>query len=88
MIIEEKPGKNSGADWWANRVKKLLNDQKSSWQLLKNNYENLSKVQTRTFEIDGLQTKIQFNPARIKSSSADVSESGINSRECFLCIDK
>ena len=88
MIFEEKPGKNIGADWWANRIKKLLNDQKSSWSLLKDNYENLSNVQTRTLEIDGLQTKIQFNPARIKSSSADITENGINSRECFLCLDK
>jgi len=88
MIIEEKPGKNSGSDWWSLRAKKLIQDQKSSWQFLKDNYDNLSNAQTRVFDFEEFQIKVQFNPARIKSSSAEVTESAINSRECFLCIDK
>lgn len=87
MIIEDRPGKNSGADWWADRAKELIEDQKSSWTLLKENYENLSSVKTRTFNIDGLNTKIQFNPSRIKSTSADVTEKAISSRKCFLCVE-
>ena len=84
MIIEEKPGKNSGPDWWCLRAQKLINDQKSSWQLLKESYENLSNIQTRAFDFEGFQIKIQFNHARIKSSSADVTEAAVTARECFL----
>ncbi len=87
MMIEEKPEKNSGAEWWAERTKKLLDEQKTSWQLLKINYENLAKIQTREFTFEDFGIKIQFNPDRIKSSSADVSDVAIKSRQCFLCLE-
>lgn len=87
MIIEEKPGKNNSADWWAECSRKLLLEQKDSWELLKNNYLNLSNVQTRTFEFDGFDIKVQFNPARIRSSCANVNKEAILERECFLCLE-
>lgn len=87
MIIEEKPVKNSAADWWANRSKKLIEEQKLSWKLLGDNYKNLSRIQTRSFEFEDFNVNIQFNPARIISSSADVNTSAIQSRKCFLCSE-
>ena len=87
MIINDKPDRNSGPDWWAEQSKELLEDQKQSWPLLKENYQNLSATKIRIFEFDGYEIKIQFNPARIKSSSADVSDYAIKSRKCFLCVD-
>jgi len=87
MIINNKPERNSGADWWAEQSKKLLEDQKQSWSLLNENYQNLSDAKIRTFEFDGFEIKIQFNPTRIKSSSADVSESAVKLRKCFLCLE-
>lgn len=88
MIIEEKPDKGSGPDWWAEKANQLLKEQKLSWLLLKHNYEVLASVQTRVFDFDSFQIKIQLNPERIKSTSAVVDENSINSRECFLCLDK
>lgn len=85
MIIEDRPGKNQNSNWWANRTKKLLEDQKETWQLLKDNYLNLSKVETKDFDFDGFQIKVQYNPERIKSTAADVNDDAVNSRECFLC---
>jgi ATP adenylyltransferase/5',5'''-P-1,P-4-tetraphosphate phosphorylase II len=87
MIINDRPERNSSADWWAEQSKKLLEDQKQSWQLLNENYQNLSAAKIRTFEFDGFEIKVQYNPARIKSSSADVSEDAIKSRKCFLCLE-
>jgi len=87
MIKNDKPDRNSGSDWWAEQSKKLLEDQKLSWPLLKENYQNFSVVKNRTFEFDGFEIKIQFNPARLKSSSADISEDSIKSRKCFLCLE-
>ena len=86
MILDEKPVKNN-SDWWADRVKRLLEDQKTEWRFLKDNYEGQSSVKIRSFEFDGHTVKLQFNPARMKSSSADVSTAAINSRDCFLCLD-
>lgn len=87
MIINDKPERNSSADWWAEQSRKLLEDQKQSLPLLNENYQNLSSTKIRTFEFDGFEIKVQFNPARIKSSSADVSEDAVKSRNCFLCLD-
>lgn len=88
MIIEEKPDKGSSPDWWAERANQLLKEQRLSWALLKHNYEVLTDLQTRIFDFDSFQIIIQLNPARIKSTSAVVDEKSINSRECFLCVDK
>jgi ATP adenylyltransferase/5',5'''-P-1,P-4-tetraphosphate phosphorylase II len=88
MIIEEKPDKGSSPDWCAERANQLLNEQKLSWALLEQNYNALVGVQTRIFDFDSFQVNIQLNPARIKSTSAVVDENSINSRECFLCVDK
>ena len=87
MMIEEKPEKNSGTEWWAERTKKLLDEQETSWPLLKTNYQSLTNIQTRVFTFDDFEIKIQFNPDRIKSSSADVSGNAIKSRKCFLCLN-
>ncbi|PKL83907.1 MAG: DUF4922 domain-containing protein [Ignavibacteriae bacterium HGW-Ignavibacteriae-3] len=85
MIIEERPEKNQGASWWSDRSKKLLADQKNSWPLLKENYQNLENVIEREFEFDGFTVRVQSNQARIISSSADVRAEAIRSRKCFLC---
>lgn len=87
MILETRPDKNKNFDWLAEQSKLLLADQKKSWSLLKKNYENLSYVQTRSFEFDGFNVEVQFNSERIKSSNADVSPEAIKERKCFLCRD-
>lgn len=92
MIIEEKIGKNQNSNWWADRVKQLIDEQKENWQLFRNNFESLQSLRTREFlfnlpnEHRGFKVNVQFNPNRIKSSAADVSTEAIQSRECFLCI--
>ena len=86
MILEVRPEKNKNIDWLAEQTKQLLSDQKKSWPFLKSNYDNLSSVQTRSFEFDGFEVDVQFNPERIKSSNADVSKEAINGRQCFLCL--
>ena len=64
----------------------LLDSQKRAWPLLRDNCDLLKMVKTREFDFDGFSIKAQFNPARIKSSAADVSANGVERRDCFLCI--
>ncbi|MBI1937975.1 MAG: DUF4922 domain-containing protein [Ignavibacteriales bacterium] len=85
MISSEKPGKNNHKDWWADKTKKLLEDQKNSWEVLRENYKNLSKTETKIFGFGNFEVKVQCNPERIKSTGADVSRDALNSRPCFLC---
>lgn len=87
MILELNSEQNRNSNWLADQTKQLLLDQKKSWPLLRKNYESLSAVQTRTYEAGGVLVAVQFNPERIKSSSADVSDKAINGRKCFLCLE-
>jgi hypothetical protein len=85
MKIYARPEKNQNKDWFAEQSRQLLTEQKLSWQFLKNNYENLDNVSYKKFEFDGFEIVIQYNPDRITSSSADISNEGIKFRKCFLC---
>jgi ATP adenylyltransferase/5',5'''-P-1,P-4-tetraphosphate phosphorylase II len=53
--------------------------------LAETGYNHLESVQTREFEFDDFVIKVQFNSARITSSSAKVDKKSIESRKCFLC---
>ena len=68
-------------------IEKFINDQLSRWPLACDNFRTLKDVQVRTLHIGGIDVKVQFNPSRIVSSAADVSEAGVKSRKCFLCRD-
>jgi len=68
-------------------AKKLLQSQLEDWELAKTNFEALKKVKTKEFHFDGFTIKVQFNPARIQSSTAKVDTKSIQERKCFLCPD-
>ncbi len=65
----------------------LFNSQLKSWSLMNKNYDALKNIQTKSFWFEGMKLKVQFNPERIKSTSAKTDESSIASRACFLCTD-
>lgn len=65
----------------------LFNSQINEWELMRENYAALNDVKEKSFWFDECKFIVQFNPERIKSTSADVSEEGINSRRCFLCVE-
>ncbi|MEN6618190.1 MAG: DUF4922 domain-containing protein [Rikenellaceae bacterium] len=66
-------------------LSELFREQLSSWELARTNYEALNKVVTKELIVDGFPFKVQFNPARIVSSSAKVDAKSIQERKCFLC---
>ena len=65
----------------------LFTSQLNSWGLLRKNYDALKHVQTKSFWFDGFKLKVQFNPDRIKSTSAVVDGKSIANRKCFLCTE-
>ena len=71
---------------FGNAAKFLLKHQKLSWPQLRQGYEFLEGVKTKSFQFPGFEIKIQYNPGRIISSSAKVDHKSINKRECFLCL--
>ncbi len=49
------------------------------------NFEALKGVKVKELDVDGMPVKVQFNPARIVSSSAKVDAKSLKERKCFLC---
>jgi len=66
-------------------LKRLFAEQLISWDVARNNYKSLEKVSVKELYIDGFLYRVQFNPARIFSSSAKVDNASIQARRCFLC---
>ena len=56
----------------SSQVAELLQEQLNVWELARNNYEALKQVKVKELVFDDFKIKVQFNPARIVSSSAKV----------------
>ena len=68
-----------------NNIKQLIEGQINHWPLAHSNYKALQQVQTKEFTVNGHHYRVQFNPARIVSSGAQVDAQSIRQRPCFLC---
>lgn len=66
-------------------VKELLAEQLTFWDMARTNYEALREVESKALDVDGYAFRVQFNPARIRSSAAKVDPKSIQERKCFLC---
>lgn len=64
---------------------KFIMDQLSVWPLAAANFRALKSVSVKDVELGGLLCRVQFNPCRIASSTADTSPEAIAARPCFLC---
>jgi len=72
-------------DNYCSAAKRLIQLQKKSWDALDSGYQALKTLKTKTINFDGFSFIIQFNPARIASSSALIDEISVKTRKCFLC---
>ncbi len=63
----------------------FFQEQLASWEQAASNYKELENVLIKEIDVDGFPFKVQFNPARILSSSAKVDAKSIQERKCFLC---
>lgn len=68
-------------------LNKFIKDQLSVWQLASSNFRALKIAPSREVDVFGLKCRIQYNPRRVISSTADTSPAAIASRKCFLCAD-
>ena len=70
-----------------NEIKKLIKDQLSVWPLAATNFRALKSLKTKELEVNGMRCKVQFNPERMASTTAETDPETIASRPCFLCED-
>lgn len=68
-----------------NFFRDFLVQQNLTWELSAANYRGLDRIEEKEFLFDGFKIKVQFNPERIRSTSAKVDQNSIAARKCFLC---
>lgn len=71
-------------------VDRLFRDQLQRWPLARDNYAALENVKLRSFPLEdgvekSVEMKVQFNPARMVSSTAKIDAETIRKRQCFFC---
>jgi hypothetical protein len=86
MLSPDLLASRTGGPGIAQLSRALLDQQKETWELLRNGYRSLETVRTREFVFDDARILIQYNPGRIASSSAKVDDRSIKERKCFLCV--
>jgi len=65
----------------------LLEEQKELWRELKDAYDALKTVRTRSLLLNGFSVLLYYNPGRLTSATAAVGKKDIWERPCFLCLD-
>lgn len=66
-------------------IKDFIETQLSMWPLAKKNYDALAEVERRQIKVNDYDFFLQYNPARIVSTGANIEKEKIANRKCFLC---
>lgn len=69
------------------QINEFFEGQLAAWQMAADNFKALEGVKVKDIDVDGMKIKVQFNPARIVSSSAKVDAKSLKERKCFLCAE-
>jgi hypothetical protein len=78
------PNKLRSADW-SDRIEFMFHNQFETWNMARNHYGQFESVEQRIVPFDGFQIILQHNPARARSTCANLSKQVIENRRCFLC---
>ena len=66
-------------------VDEFFAEQLATWQTASDGFAALANVKVKTVKVGDASFKVQFNPARIRSSAAKVDAVSLKARKCFLC---
>lgn len=67
------------------QVNSFVETQLQLWPEASKRYQALREVKRKKFRLGCIEGAIQFNPSRARSTTADISETAIRERPCFLC---
>ena len=66
-------------------LQRFFDRQLSLWPEALQRYRDLTNAQTKELHVGQLTLLAQWNPARIRSTGADISQQALQERPCFLC---
>ena len=70
---------------WSDKIEAMYQQQLANWKMAFNHYRQYESVEKLTISNGALNFVVQFNPARARSTCADLSKKTIENRRCFLC---
>ena len=66
----------------------LRAEQQETWDDLRQGSESFKNIRERDINCGKFSVRLQYNPRRIKSATADVGSKNQTERRCFLCLDQ
>ena len=63
----------------------MYSEQLTNWDMARNHYRHFESVERRVISAGDFNFIVQHNPARARSTCADLSAKTIETRKCFLC---
>ena len=85
LKARQQQAKGAGGMLDNNSLHRFFNRQLEQWEDARKRFRDLHNVKQRTLTVDGTTLKVQFNPARIVSTGAQIDKKTIEKRPCFLC---
>jgi hypothetical protein len=70
---------------WSDKIEFMYRQQRESWNMARNHYRQFESIERREIEFGSFRFILQHNPARARSTCADLSKTVIENRRCFLC---
>lgn len=67
------------------QVREFIDEQTRNWELLRKNRALVESTRTRTLDFGYCIIRLQLNPLRIASTTAQMDHASIEKRPCFLC---
>lgn len=84
LLSEAELAQYAKGETLIDRLRGLLDHQKNNWETAKLNYELLTSANVKEMHVGNVQLKIQVNPERVRSTTAEVNHD-TESKDCFLC---
>ena len=66
-------------------LQRFFNRQLEKWEAARQRYHDLRSAKTRELVVGSSSIQVQWNPARIVSTGANIDKKAISERPCFLC---
>ena len=66
-------------------LQRFFNRQLEKWDEARNRYHDLRNIRTRELAVGASSVLVQWNPARMVSTGANIDKNVLSERPCFLC---
>ena len=70
---------------WNDKIEFMYRQQRETWNMARNHYRQFESIERRTIQFGDFKMILQHNPARVRSTCADLNKKVIKNRKCFLC---